>query len=397
MITILLETIINMLQGWIESFNSHAQIMEDKIDSIDSTASDIKTDADNLPDIKDNTAAVITPIQAIKSNTDSISTSSSLTASNTTAILNNIGTISTNTGSAAAYAEDCANNTLDIKDKITTIASDTTQIRSNGVTTNNNLNDLYSLIKMVNYNNIVTNIKSGLVAAFDTDRTDPLEKVVADIDYTGNIITDVNFFRLGKNYFDKTNLTTGKLINASGNEVSYADWNISDYIPVKPGAKYSILGLTTHPNTNTDNVEYFDSTKTKIGYSGWHPIDYPITIPAGVAYIKCTIKDSDLNTAMFVLGTAEDYARFYSLFTYNVDISAYSVYGGYLEITPNSAILHSTKNADGTDKSTPEEYALTGVNDFSTIFGVNNIFNDTGNITVSYNVKLGYLIEQEGL
>lgn len=397
MVTILLQQIIDFLNNWVNSWNSHVQTVAEYLGLIEEDTSNLPDIKSNTDDIKDNTAAIITPIQSIKTNTDSIKTDVTTIKNDTAVIKNNSNSIATSAGTAAAFAEDCATNGLNILDKITTVASDTTQIRANGVTTNSNLNDLYSLIKLVNYNNIVTNTKSGLVAVFDTDRTDPLEKIVADIDYTGSIITDVNFFRLGQNYFDKTTVTAGKLINASGNEVSYADWNISDYIPVKPGAKYSLLGLTTHPNTNTDNVEYFDSTKTKIGYAGWHPFDYPIAVPSGVAYIKCTVKDPDLNTAMLVLGTATDYARFDSLFAYNVDISAYSVYGGYLEITPDSAILFSTKNSDGTDKAVPDEYALTGVNDFSSIFGVNNIFNDTGNITVDYNVKMGYLIEQEGL
>lgn len=175
MITILLETIINILQGWIDSFNSHAQHMEDKIDSIDSTASDIKTDTDNLPDIKDNTAAVITPIQAIKSNTDSISTSSSTTASNTTAILNNIGTISTNTGSAASFAEDCANNTLNILDKVTTIASDTTNIRSNISDLDSESSKIYEAIKWLLADKTIEATDSGnSPLSFDTDIADDL-------------------------------------------------------------------------------------------------------------------------------------------------------------------------------------------------------------------------------
>lgn len=175
MITQLLQTIINMLQGWIDSFNSHAQHMEDKIDSIDSTASDIKTDADNLPDIKDNTAAVITPIQSIKANTDSISTSSSTTASNTTAILNNIGTLSTNTGKAATFAEDCANNTLNILDKVTTIASDTTNIRSNVADLDSESSKIYEAIKWLLADKTIEATDSGSSPlSFDTDIADDL-------------------------------------------------------------------------------------------------------------------------------------------------------------------------------------------------------------------------------
>ena len=90
MITVLLEKIITILEGWIQSFTSHTQHVEDKLYSLDQTASDIKTNTDPISDIKDNTGAVITPIQNIKANTDSIATSSQTSANNTTAILNNV-------------------------------------------------------------------------------------------------------------------------------------------------------------------------------------------------------------------------------------------------------------------------------------------------------------------
>lgn len=175
MITVLLEKIIQILEGWIQSFSSHAQHVEDKLDSIDSTASDIETNTDPIPDIRDNTAAIITPIQNIKSNTDSIATSSQTSANNTTAILNNVGTLSTNTGRAAAFAEDCANNTLDIKDKVVTIASDTTQIRTNTDSIALENSKIYDGIKWLLSDKYIDSTESGdSPFTFNTDVVDDL-------------------------------------------------------------------------------------------------------------------------------------------------------------------------------------------------------------------------------
>lgn len=175
MLNQLLETIIQILLGWVDKFNSHAQHVEDKLDSLDQTASDIKTNTDPISDIKDNTGAVITPIQNIKSNTDSIATSSQTSANNTTAILNNVGTLSTNTGRAAAFAEDCANNTLEIKDKITTIASDTTQLRADSAELNDMSDKIYEAIKWTLADKYINETESGpSPMSFDTDIADDL-------------------------------------------------------------------------------------------------------------------------------------------------------------------------------------------------------------------------------
>ena len=199
MITVLLEKIIQILEGWIQSFTSHAQHVEDKLDSIDSTASDIETNTDPIPDIRDNTAAIITPIQNIKSNTDSIATSSQTSANNTTAILNNISTLSTNTGRAAAFAEDCATNTLNIVDKVTTIASDTTQIRT---TSGNIAADVSAINQAIGYyvaNTLVTEDSEGDICNFDTDLEDYLQKAVVTIpaDLTG--FSGITLTKTGKN------------------------------------------------------------------------------------------------------------------------------------------------------------------------------------------------------
>ena len=86
MITILLKQIIDLLTGWISSFTQYASDVLEKLGLIEEDTSYLPDIKSNTDDIKDNTAAVITPINNIKSNTDAINTSSATTASNTTAI-----------------------------------------------------------------------------------------------------------------------------------------------------------------------------------------------------------------------------------------------------------------------------------------------------------------------
>lgn len=247
MITILLEKIITILEGWIQSFTSHAQHVEDKLDSLDQTASDIETNTEPISDIKDNTGAVITPIQNIKSNTDSIKQSSQTSANNTTAILNNISTLSTNTGRAAAFAEDCANNTLDIKDKVTTIASDTTQLRADTAELNDMSDKIYEAIKWSLADKYIDETESGASPlTFDTDIADDLkalkigiigsqsgsgdpspDNVRAISGYSNaNIVVNGNniVIALGQTvYFGSLNAITGELV------ITYAAQPISNF------------------------------------------------------------------------------------------------------------------------------------------------------------------------
>ena len=212
MITILLEKIITILEGWIQSFASHAQHVEDKLDSLDQTASDIETNTEPISDIADNTGAVVTPIQNIKSNTDSIKQSSQTSANNTTAILNNISTLSTNTGRAAAFAEDCANNTLEIKDKITTIASDTTQLRADTSELNDMSDKIYEAIKWSLSDKYIDETESGpSPMSFDTDIADDLIKLNAGIVSTqsGSGIPSYNNVRSINGYTDQNIILNG--------------------------------------------------------------------------------------------------------------------------------------------------------------------------------------------
>lgn len=378
MITILLETIINLLQGWIESFNPHAQHMEDKIDSIDSTASDIKTDADNLPDIKDNTAAVITPIQSIKSNTHSISTSSSTTASNTTAILNNISTLSTNTGRAAAFAEDCANNTLDIKDKVTTIASDTTQLRADSA---NIAADVSSINHAIGYyvaNTLVTEDSEGALCSFDTDLEDYLQKAVVSIpaDLTG--YTGITLIKNNKNLYslgDKTFTLT-------------ADYNLPFLIPE---GNYTFSGIFNSTDTDRTNcaigfVYEDDTTNLKLfsrGVRTFNTFTFTKKVKAIRVYASESYPTSSGDTGTFtdmqleIGNNMTSYVASQNM-TYSVSFGSSITDGAEADLLSGLVKVNTT----------PESFIQIQPIAVRTYKGVNNILSDVGSTALTYRETL---------
>lgn len=237
---------------------------------------------------------------------------------------------------------------------------------------------------------------SGSVASFSSALGRPLISLEAEIDYQAGGVSEVNIYQLGSNFFDKSTVTTGKLINGGGNEVSYAGWNVSDFIPVIEGASYYLYGLSNHPNTNQDNFELFDSNKTKTGFANVKTYDQPYVIPAGVKFIKFSLADGDMNTAQFGVSKNTIYEAYNALINKKtIDVSEYSVYGGYIDLTPTQATLLSTKNPDGTDKETPEVYPLEGVTDFNSQVGTNNILADSGDVSVTFKDSIQHYIDKK--
>lgn len=118
-------TAIDIKEGHISDV---LDLIKPVIDSIN-----LKIDAANsyLADIKTNTGAVITPINNIKLNTDTLVANSNYMKNDLHVIANFIDDISDHTGDSAAFAEAIATNTLNTYNKVVTIASDTTDMRTN--------------------------------------------------------------------------------------------------------------------------------------------------------------------------------------------------------------------------------------------------------------------------
>ena len=202
MVTILLEKILTLLTGWLNAFTEHATNVLAKLNLIEEDTSnlpDIKTNTDS---IVSNTASVITPINNIKSNTDSIKTNTDSIKNDTAVIKNNINTISTNTGTASAFCEDIANNTLDIDNRVVTIGSDTTQLRANSDNITSDVSDIKTYLGYYVANTPVTEDSEGALCNFDTDLTDYLQKAVLTIPSDANGFSSVDVVKCGKNLID---------------------------------------------------------------------------------------------------------------------------------------------------------------------------------------------------
>ena len=393
MLNQLLETIIQILLGWVDKFNSHALHVEDKLDSLDQTASDIKTNTDPISDIKDNTGAVITPIQNIKSNTDSIATSSQTSANNTTAILNNVGTLSTNTGRAAAVAEDCANNTLNILDKVTTIASDTTQIRANTAA----IEDIKDLMQYYFINTIVTEDSEGVICNFDTDLEDYLQalKVTIPADPTG--YTGITLKKVGKNICpvftaDNTNgLTT--TVSADGTiHVSGTATGSGGYITAAVNFPFTIPAGTqitlSISNVLTGNLRMlFNSGTADIAVNSKKTTLSPnVALTSGRLYLFTTANQSyDLTFKFQIeLGSAATSYEEFQATTYPVSFGSVITDGAEADLLNGLVKINTT----------PESYISITPLIVRTYKGVNNILSDVGSSALTYRETLKKYLEK---
>ena len=410
MLNQLLETIIQILTSWISKFDSHAQHVEDKLDSLDQTASDIDTNTEPISDIKDNTGAVITPVQNIKANTDSIATSSLTSANNTTAILNNVSTLSTNTGRAAAFAEDCANNTLNILDKVTTIASDTTQIRANTAA----IEDIKDLMQYYFINSIVTEDSEGVIANFDTDLEDYLQKAVVTIPADPTGYTGITLTKCGKNlnpYNEYNSLIPAPLW---GTNFVFLE-RLLKTLPAGVYTlrnKYKIISL---PGNNTvqygtpyvralinGNYVALNSYSVLTDYSPSVDKIYERTTVINItpeavgniahAYLYCDSSDhSSANRGTYIAydfqlekgDVATEYES-YKAGTYPVSFGSTITDGAEADLI-NGLIKVNT---------TPESYISITPLSIKTYKGVNNIFSDVGSTALTYRETLKKFIEK---
>ena len=396
MITILLEKIITILEGWIQSFTSHTQHVEDKLDSLDQTASDIKTNTEPISDIADNTGAVVTPIQNIKSNTDSIATSSQTSANNTTAILNNISTLSTNTGRAAAYAQDCANNTLDIRDKITTIASDTTQIRADNA---NIAADVSSINQAIGYyvaNTPVTEDSEGVICNIDTDLEDYLQKLKVNIPADPTGYTGITITKCGKNLLE--NQITTRTLNGTT-------------VTLNPDKSITVLGT---PSSQSRFSMFSGDFIVKL------PCKFTCgTIPNGIRFFAMrnssgTITYPSLTNGYNLPTIGDKFSSFYlevnpaydgSPVTFYPMISAIdndTVYEPYKAMT--YPVSFGSTITDGAEadllsglvkvNTTPESFIQIQPIAVRTYKGVNNIYSDIGTSALTYRETLKHYLDK---
>ena len=370
MLNQLLETIIQILTGWCNSFAEWANNIGEDIFSIKTNTDKLPDIKDNTDTIKDNTGAVITPVNAIKVNTDSISQSSQTSANNTTAILNNVGTLSTNTGRAAAFAEDCANNTLEIKDKITTIASDTTQLRADSAELNDMSDKIYEAIKWTLADKYIDETESGpSPMSFDTDIVDDLISCNVGIEFTQSGSGTASLANprdlIG---YSAMNIT----LNGVTNPISLGDTYYKGVLNVVTGELTITHAVITKVVSDMNNAE---------AYPGWRNAGVKAIIGSG----KSGNYDGVLN-----IGTS------YSCNTSGSNDILYLTSGSYGMTQSEWIAAYPTLNVQVLiPYAAPITVSLTA-QQLAAIKGVNTIISDTnGDIEVTYKESIKHYLDKQ--
>lgn len=405
MLDILLQQIRDRISKWFTDFTTHAQHVENKLDSIDQTASDIKTDADNLPDIKDNTAAVITPINNIKTNTDSIKTDVTQIKTDTGIIKNNANSISTSAGAAAAFAEDCATNTLDIKDKITTIASDTTQLRADSA---NIAADVSSINQALGYyiaNTPVTEDVEGDICNFDTDMEDYLQKAICTIPADGSGFSSIDVVKSGKNILmlnssnevSSNNVTTTYTANGMSIVSTGTYSRIMYKIKVKPNVSYtlSFTGVSTGNYSRclvTNSISWSNPDYGYISISSTST-DFVKTIIPTVDtiyigfYVTSTVSGGteDISYIQFEEGESKTVFETFKATINTVSFGSTITDGAEVDLLSGIVKINTTPVT---------YYSITPIA-IRTYKGVNNIYSDVGSMSLTYRETLKHYLNKQ--
>lgn len=117
----------------LDEINYDVAQIDSKMDTANST----------LTDIKNNTGAIITPVNVIKNNVVDIKGDADAMVSDLNDINAYMNTISTNAGRCASADEDTATNTHEMAERLQLISSDTTQMRADNQAIIAILNQIY--------------------------------------------------------------------------------------------------------------------------------------------------------------------------------------------------------------------------------------------------------------
>ena len=117
---------------------------------------------------------------------------------------------------------------------------------------------------------------------------------------------------LGKNLFDKNNLSDG-WIDSTGSTNTDNSWKRTDYVPIKPNTNYTTSGFANGSGANPARC-YYDSSKVFISgvkHNGANP--FSNTSPDNAYYMIECCKTSDIDTVQLEVGsTATPYAPYFT-------------------------------------------------------------------------------------
>lgn len=108
------------------------------------------------------------------------------------------------------------------------------------------------------------------------------------------------------NIFTSENITYGKYLNTSGNEVSDAQYAVSDYIPIHGGAKYTLRAyLNKYGSNGVRTQNFYTEDYARIAANGTYDSNtesVTVTAPESAAYMRVTVRVSEIESFMLVKG-----------------------------------------------------------------------------------------------
>ena len=373
----LLQDIYDILKSWFTSFGAFVVDLMTKLNLIETETANLPAIKANTDNIKDNTGAVVTPIQSIKSNSDSIKNDTTDIKNNVSAMTNQLTTISTNVGTASAFAEDVANNTLDCSNRLVTIGSDTTQIRTNSNTITSDIADIKQALGYYIANTPVTEDSEGVICNFDTDLEDYLQKAVVTIPADVGGISSIDINKFGKN------LCITQNILQIGYQFYIANNSYSLYF--KPGTytiKNSGVSVNTYLRKNTDG------SNTLIHGTGTNVSTFIIPTEGyyNIWFFSSDIVSSDIGNIEIEFGnTVSDISyEEYKIITDTVSLGSTITDGGELDLLSGLLKINTT----------PATYAQLTPIAIRTYKGVNNIYSDIGSMNVIYRETLKHYLDK---
>lgn len=248
---------------------------------------------------------------------------------------------------------------------------------------------------------------SGAIANFpDGSNNYPVVELVANIDYKQEGSTECNISKQGKNLFDKNNanIVTGYIGTSAFSEGNANAKTI--YIPITPGVTYTVSKTAGQrfqiatSNVIPTNGATYTSRQSQSGST----TSLTITAGSNDTYLWAwiflagtdtgTLEDMVNSVQIEVGSTATAYEPYSApeVKTISWESEAGTVYGGTLNVTTGE--LTSTLDSSGDPLPTPEVYQLEP-EEVKTLLGVNNIYADTGNVSVTYRADIDLYIAKK--
>lgn len=161
--------------------------------------------------------------------------------------------------------------------------------------------------------------------------------------FTGAKVT-----RCGKNLFDLS-AAQGGYIDVNGvphrTQDAIANWTISDYMPVNPGAVMYVLSQTS---ASAARHAFYDAGLNCVGVA---TVDNAsLTVPDGARWVRCSVRKANEET--FTFSALPDAAAGYDAQVFDISFPSETgtVYGGVLDLTAGTlTVTHGFRQFSGAD------------------------------------------------